>query len=84
MNVIHPGYITKVRMFVLKSLTKNQLARKTHSYDTILRFFETIKNENVLLQRIIGGMPHEIHIVYLQERELACNENLVAHLICRV
>lgn len=79
MNLIHPGYITKARVFVLKLISKNLLQRKSHSYDTILNFFETIKHENVLLQRIIGGMPHEIHLVYLQEREIACNTDIVAH-----
>ena len=64
---------------MLKYKNNSVLLRKSHSYDTILNFFETIKLENVLLQRIIGGMPHEIHQVYLQEREIACNNDIVAH-----
>ena len=79
MNLIHPGFIIKAKVFVLKYKNNSVLLRQSHSYDTILNFFETIKLENVLLQRIIGGMPHEIHQIYLQEREIACNTDIVAH-----
>jgi hypothetical protein len=36
-----------------------------------LGFFETLKSDTVLSQRIIGVLPTDIHQVYLQEREAA-------------
>jgi hypothetical protein len=50
----------------------NLLLRKCHMFDSILAFFESIKGDNVLSQRIIGVLPNEIHQVYLSEREYAC------------
>lgn len=48
-------------------------------YDSILSFFESIKSDNMLSQRIIGVLPNEIHQVYLSEREYACKCSLLSH-----
>jgi len=72
LNVIHPGFYMKTRISLFRCAVNNLLLRKCHMFDSILAFFESIKGDNVLSQRIIGVLPNEIHQVYLSEREYAC------------
>jgi len=64
-NLISPGMYIKGRLMLTKCTSNTLFLRKITSYDTILAFFEAIKTDNVLSQRIIGVLPHEIHQVYL-------------------
>lgn len=71
MNLIQPGVYLKTRIFLIKCAVNNLLLKKCQNFDTILSFFDTIKTDTVLSQRVIGVLPNEIHQVYLQEREAA-------------
>jgi hypothetical protein len=72
--VVHPGYYLKSTVFLKKKFCKSSLMmRKVKWQDSTMDFFEAMKGETVLCQRIIGAMPHEIHQIYLQERENFCN-----------
>ena len=55
----------KTRIFLIKCASNNLLLRKCQNYDSILSFFEAIKADTVLSQRVIGVLPTEIHQVYL-------------------
>jgi hypothetical protein len=56
----------KTRIFFIKCASNNLLLRKCcQNYDSILGFFESIKVDTVLSQRVIGVLPNEIHQVYL-------------------
>jgi predicted Rdx family selenoprotein len=72
MNIIHPGFYLKARISVVRCAMNNLLLRKCQMFDSILAYFDSIKSDNVLSQRIIGTLPNEIHQVYLTEREYAC------------
>ena len=71
LNLIQPSMYLKTRIFLIKFAANNILLRKTQYFDTILSFFDSIKADTVLSQRIIGVLPNEIHQVYLTERESA-------------
>ena len=72
LNMIQPGFYLKARLSVMRCAVNNLLLRKCQTYDNILTFFESIRTDTVLTQRIIGALPNEIHQVYLAEREHAC------------
>ena len=72
LNIIHPGFYLKARISVMRCAMNNLLLRKCQMFDSILAYFDSIKSDNVLSQRIIGTLPNEIHQVYLTEREYAC------------
>lgn len=65
LNLIQPGMYLKTRIFLIKCASNNLLLRKCQNYDSILSFFEAIKADTVLSQRVIGVLPTEIHQVYL-------------------
>ena len=65
LNLIQPGMYLKTRIFLTKLAANNLLLRKCQNYDSILGFFESIKADTVLSQRVIGVLPNEIHQVYL-------------------
>lgn len=65
LNLIQPGVYLKTRIFLIKFASNNLLLRKCQNYDSILGFFESIKVDTVLSQRVIGVLPNEIHQVYL-------------------
>ena len=66
LNVVHPGMYLKTTVYLKKKLCKNNiLMRHVQWKDTLMDFFDSLKGETILCQRIIGSLPHEIHQVYL-------------------
>ena len=62
LQVVHPGYYLKSTVYIKKKFCKSSIMmRKVKWQDSTMDFFDSIKGETVLSQRIIGALPHEVH-----------------------
>jgi hypothetical protein len=71
LNMIHLGFYIKMNIFWKKCTASNLLLRKMQKFSTVFDFLESMKTDVVLSQRILGCLPHQIHQIYLAERESA-------------
>lgn len=58
--VIHPSFYLKMRVVLLRKCGGQRLRfmNKVYNYGSIIEFFNQLRSETALIQRIIGAMPH--------------------------
>lgn len=69
--MIHLSFYIKLNIMWKKWTASHILLRKMQKFSTVFSFLETMKTDMVLSQRILGCLPHQVHQVYLAERENA-------------